>query len=463
MKQCTLADLGTIITGKTPSTKQPEYWGGNVPFVTPKDIQSSKHILSTERYLTQEGLSAIKGCVLPRQAICVSCIGNIGYTSITTTTSVSNQQINSIIVNEFNDSDFVYYLIKYLWPYFKKYEGQSTALSILNKSQFSKISVCVPDTKQQQHQIASVLSALDTKIEQNTAINNNLEQQAQALFQQYFGSKAPNGAISDILDEMPKSKIKVGDAKDVRGPYPFFTSGQNILEYTEALVDGRSIFLNTGGNADVKYYIGPAAYSTDTWCIKAKKDMTDMLYLLLKGMQTELDSIYFEGSALRHLQKPKLKSLAIYIPSDEELESFNSIVSGLFNKIAANVIENKILEQTRDALLPKLMSGEIDVSKVDISDPGCLDKSLFIMVLDKFEKMVFILYNSKKRNSYVQNIKIRLCFRDKMPECVMVQEVPQRVTAGNEPGSAGSWNRNRNTCPEQISWWSRHQCYAMGL
>ena len=174
MKQCTLADLGTIITGKTPSTKQPEFWGGNVPFVTPKDIQSSKHVLSTERYLTQDGLKSIKGCVLPRQAICVSCIGNIGYTSITTTTSVSNQQINSIIVNDFNDPDYVYYLVKYLWPYFKKYEGQSTALSILNKTQFSKISVCVPDTKEEQQRVAAVLSALDSKIEQNTAINNNL-------------------------------------------------------------------------------------------------------------------------------------------------------------------------------------------------------------------------------------------------------------------------------------------------
>ncbi len=276
------------------------------------------------------------------------------------------------------NKNFLFYVLSH--PIFNKYIfnhlDSETAQPNISATTVGKYEFDLPDLNIQ-NKIADILTSLDKKISINTEINNNLEQQAQALFQQYFGSKAPNGAISDILDEMPKSKIKVGDAKDVRGPYPFFTSGQNILEYTEALVDGRSIFLNTGGNADVKYYIGPAAYSTDTWCIKAKKDMTDMLYLLLKGMQTELDSIYFEGSALRHLQKPKLKSLAIYIPSDEEIESFNSIVSGLFNKISANVIENKILEQTRDALLPKLMSGEIDVSKVDISDPGCLDKSLF--------------------------------------------------------------------------------------
>ena len=72
-----------------------------------------------------------------------------------------------------------------------------------------------------------------------------------------------------------------------------------------------------------------------------------------------------------------VKSLAIYIPSEEEIKCFNSVVNCIFDKIAANVKENKTLEQVRDALLPKLMSGEIDVSKVDISDPGCLDKSLF--------------------------------------------------------------------------------------
>ena len=171
--KCTLADLGTIVTGKTPTTKNPEYWDGNIHFVTPKDIQGLKRIVRTERMITVEGLNKVKGSIIPPRAVCVSCIGNIGYVGMSTQKCVTNQQINSIIVNENNDADFVYYLLKNMWAYFKNLEGQSTTLSILNKTQFSKIEVEVPDIEVQR-EIASVLSSFDTKIECNQKINENL-------------------------------------------------------------------------------------------------------------------------------------------------------------------------------------------------------------------------------------------------------------------------------------------------
>ena len=169
----TLSDLGIVVTGKTPSTKNSQFWDGEIPFVTPKDIQSTKHIFQTERNITEQGLMNVKGSTLPAGSICVSCIGNIGYVGITIKRCVSNQQINSIIVNKANDRDFVYYIIKNLWTFFKSYEGQSTALSILNKTQFSKIQVDVPSLNEQR-QIAGILSRIDDKIELNNAINHNL-------------------------------------------------------------------------------------------------------------------------------------------------------------------------------------------------------------------------------------------------------------------------------------------------
>ena len=160
----TLEKIGKIVTGKTPSTKHSEYWDGNIPFVTPQDLQRGKNILFTDRKITKLGADSIKGSILPPKSVCVSCIGNLGYVSITTVASVTNQQINSLIVNSENDTDFVYYLLKSMWHVFKNLEGQSTTLSILNKSLFSKIEVKIPDL-QKQKKIASILNALDAKIE----------------------------------------------------------------------------------------------------------------------------------------------------------------------------------------------------------------------------------------------------------------------------------------------------------
>ena len=79
MIECSISNLGKVVTGKTPSTKNSLFWEGDIPFITPKDIQKTKHIFDTERNLTFEGMKSVKNCVLPENAICVSCIGNIGY------------------------------------------------------------------------------------------------------------------------------------------------------------------------------------------------------------------------------------------------------------------------------------------------------------------------------------------------------------------------------------------------
>lgn len=137
----------------------------------------------------------------------------------------------------------------------------------------------------------------------------------------FYGKKC-NGKLGDILIENTKSTIQVGEAKDKSGDYPFFTSGDAVLRWTEPIVEGRNTFLNTGGNADVKFYVGATAYSTDTCCITAKDDMEDYLYMLLSSIKQELNLKFFQGTGLKHLQKPLLKEKAIYIPSRAEISAF---------------------------------------------------------------------------------------------------------------------------------------------
>nr|WP_278734249.1 restriction endonuclease subunit S [Mediterraneibacter faecis] len=182
------------------------------------------------------------------------------------------------------------------------------------------------------------------------------------IYMHSFFSKKPNAKLKDILVEADKSSVQVGEAKQSTGEYPFFTSGSAILKWDTPFIDGRNCFLNTGGNADAKFYVGEAAYSTDTWCISANNNMSDYLYLLLVSIKPELNQKFFQGTGLKHLQKPLLKDRPIYIPDFEELKTFNEQVTPMFNIISENTRENQELITLRDWLLPMLMNGQATIS-----------------------------------------------------------------------------------------------------
>ena len=193
-------------------------------------------------------------------------------------------------------------------------------------------------------------------------INDNLSAMAYNTYMHYFFGKKPNGKLVDILIENEKSKIQVGEAKDSEGGYPFFTSGEAILKWKDNFVDGRNCFLNTGGNADVKFYVGKAAYSTDTWCISANQNLEDYMYLLLLSIKPELNKKFFQGTGLKHLQKPLLKERPIYIPKTEEITAFNAQIQHWFDNIAENTRENQHLTAFRDWLLTLLMNGQATIT-----------------------------------------------------------------------------------------------------
>ena len=105
-----VGELGRIITGKTPKTAVAENYGGHIPFLTPSDSMEVKVSTNTAKTLTERGLSEVKNCLLPPHSICVSCIGSdLGKVTMTSEPTVTNQQINSIVLNSDYDADFIYY------------------------------------------------------------------------------------------------------------------------------------------------------------------------------------------------------------------------------------------------------------------------------------------------------------------------------------------------------------------
>ncbi|MFO5474073.1 MAG: restriction endonuclease subunit S, partial [Dolichospermum sp.] len=140
-----LGDLGKIVTGKTPSTKVAEYFGGNVPFITPSDMDGKKTISRTARYLTEDGVNAVKSAKIPAGSIMVSCIGSdMGKVACTVQDSVTNQQINSIIANDYS-REYIYYNLSQRKEELQNLAGGGSAVPILNKGHFSNIEILIPD------------------------------------------------------------------------------------------------------------------------------------------------------------------------------------------------------------------------------------------------------------------------------------------------------------------------------
>ena len=122
--------------------------------------------------------------------------------------------------------------------------------------------------------------------------------------------------LGDYIIEKGKSNIQVNKAKEnTTGQYPFFTSGETEYRYDSALVDGKNIYMSTGGNAHIKFYDGKASYSTDTYCFTTKENIEPyFVYLIIFSKTNEINREYFKGQGLKHLQKKDFKEIKIPLP-----------------------------------------------------------------------------------------------------------------------------------------------------
>ena len=136
-----------IICGKTPSTKVPEYYGKDIPFITIPDMHGCVYNVKTERYLSFEGAASQANKTLPPNTICVSCIGTAGLVTLVSEESQTNQQINSIIPNKDKYTYYIFLLMLNLSDIINKIGQSGSTFVNLNKTQFGKISAVVPDEK----------------------------------------------------------------------------------------------------------------------------------------------------------------------------------------------------------------------------------------------------------------------------------------------------------------------------
>ena len=290
---------------------------------------------------------------------------------------------------------YLYYVMKNSESYIKS-QTHGTTTKTITKDEVRALTFLIHNTPEEQNDIEKILTNIDTLISNNKSICSDLEATTKLLYDYWFvqfdfpdengnpyrssGGKMvwneelkreiPEGwkvkPLGDIINESKKSTVQVNDAYK-NGQYPFFTSGNTVLTYNEFFVDDYHMFLNTGGNPDIKGYKGKCAYSTDTWCIDADC-YSYIVYQYFIRIMSQFEQLFFAGSGLKHLQKDILKKQNIAIPPNAVVQSFNRIMEKMWDKKTECLIENKQLAEMKDFLLPMLMNGQVKVTNSDSSE-----------------------------------------------------------------------------------------------
>lgn len=270
-------------------------------------------------------------------------------------------------------------------------EGTGTTVSNLRIPHLEQIQIPYLPLEQQA-KISSVLRALEEKIENNRRLNDNLEQQAQAIYHERFETVSPNDLPSDwrIVTLGEVATISNKSFNPLKEPeillehysipafdearFPVFELSTSIKS-NKFIIDA-SCFMISKLNPTTKrvwkpYCLtGNAVCSTEFIVYKAKdQSITDFLYSVIdSGSFSDFMCSHVTGSTGSRQRTTPLDTLSyeLILPSEDELAEFQSLVSPMYAQMRINAIENDKLKRLRDSLLPKLMSGEIDVSSVHL-------------------------------------------------------------------------------------------------
>ena len=386
-KECTLSDLGTIVGGATPSTKDSSnYENGSIAWITPKDLSThtERFISHGERNITEKGLKSCSAQLMPPNSILFTSRAPIGYIAIAKNEVCTNQGFKSIVPNKDTDFMFLYYLLKYNKDNIENL-GSGTTFKEVSGSTMKSVPVKVPPLPTQQ-KIAAILSSLDDKIELNNKINTNLEQQAQALFKNWFvDCMNSNTKMSDIIDvrdgthDSPKPQesgyllvtSKHLEAYSINPTDANFITKEDYEKINErSKVDNGDILLSMIGTVGI---VSLVIDNPVTWAIKniglfKTSKSEELKYFLLNYLKCDDVKNYIEqhlaGSTQKYISLSELRNLPINIPEKTVLEKFNNVVTPIYEQIINNTNEIKNLKELRDTLLPKLMNGGIKVDEV---------------------------------------------------------------------------------------------------
>ena len=364
--------------GGTPNTKVPEYWDGDIPWLTPKDLSgfSGIYISNGERNISELGLKNSSAKLLPKNAVLLTTRAPVGYLAISKNEVSTNQGFRSLIPDEKTSTLFLFYLLRQNVAHLKS-QSSGTTFGELTGTTLKSLSFLFPPLAEQEA-IAEVLSSLDDKIDLLHRQNKTLEDMAQTLFRQWFieGAKADwaVGTLSDEFDVTMGQSPPGTSYNNGKQGMPLFqgnadfgfrfprnrvwtTEPKRCAEKFDTLVSVRAP-VGEQNMAIEKCCIGRGVA---TFQYKKNKNFRSYTYYRMKSLMRKIRQFNQEGTVFGSISKSDFEAIEIVLPLFKTIQDFQNIAKLFDQKIVLNHSQIQRLEKLRDTLLPKLVGGKVSV------------------------------------------------------------------------------------------------------
>ena len=418
-----LSDIIDLFGGSTPKRSTPEYWNGSIPWLSVKDFNHDlRHVEKSEQCITELGLTNSNTTLLPKGYLIVSARGTVGAISQLAKPMAFNQSCYGIgAKSEYVTNDFLYYLIRYSINKLKRM-AHGAVFDTVTRETFQQINVKLPPLPQQRT-IAHVLGTLDDKIELNRRMNETLEAMARALFKSWFVDFDPvrakmqgrdpslpqhladlfSGRLVDSeLGEIPegwevseigKEVDTVGGATPSTKEAAYWDEGKHhwatpkdlsklsspVLLKTDRKITEAGVEKISSGLLPIGTVLlssrAPIGYLAIAEVLTAvnqgfiamicKKRLPNVYVLFWCYENLDYIKDISGGSTFAEISKKVFRPVPVTVPAKEILAAFEDLVRPLYDRIVTNSKESASLAQTRNLLLPKLISGDLRLKNAE--------------------------------------------------------------------------------------------------
>jgi type I restriction enzyme S subunit len=376
-----IEEFADVIGGGTPSTKNSDYWNGDIPWIGPRDLSGwdFKFIENGARNISDEGLKKSSTKLLPKNTVLMTSRAPIGYVAISKNKICTNQGFQNLVCKEnISDPNFVYYLIKENIDKIKSVASGATFPEI-SKTKLKGIELSLPPL-QTQKRIADILSAYDDLIENNLKRIKLLEQAAQNIYKEWFVNLRFPGYENTHINE--ETGLPVGWEEKALGEFTEIKKGKNITRSTikegnVPVVAGGlkpAYYHNTSNTSNPVITVSASGanagyvnmYLEDIWasdCSYIDSNLSDSVFFIHNLLLNQQELIFGmqRGAAQPHVYPKDLKRAEFVIPDKGLIQKFEEQVSAQYDMKRVLLNQNQKLKAARDILLPRLMNRTIEV------------------------------------------------------------------------------------------------------